>query len=171
MKTHINYSYLERKTIMISEIWYILKMYKFVKIDKKGPISSQLRRKMCPQLLLTTKLIYLFKTWWLSRARKPQRLWSHSYKLFRLALLPYIDQGAGILSLWQSDVIKCWCQITAQWVEHLTRDPGQHRFKSRSGSSLFHLVTFGAMPTLYRNWQDNFCQWGESGWLPRAMII
>lgn len=35
MKTHINYSYLERKTIMISEIWYILKMYKFVKIDKK----------------------------------------------------------------------------------------------------------------------------------------
>lgn len=62
MKTHINYSYLERKTIMISEMWHIPKMYKSVKIDKKGTSSQLLRRKMCLQLLLTTKLIYLFKT-------------------------------------------------------------------------------------------------------------
>lgn len=45
MKTHINYSYLERKTIMISEIWHIPKMYKFVKIDKKGHIFSVVEEK------------------------------------------------------------------------------------------------------------------------------
>lgn len=45
MKTHINYSYLERKTIMISEIWHIPKMYKFVNIDKKGHIFSVVEEK------------------------------------------------------------------------------------------------------------------------------
>lgn len=45
MKTHINYSYLERKTIMISEMWHIPKMYKFVKIDKKGHIFSVVEEK------------------------------------------------------------------------------------------------------------------------------
>lgn len=45
MKTHINYSYLERKTIMISEMWHIPKMYKSVKIDKKGHIFSVVEEK------------------------------------------------------------------------------------------------------------------------------
>lgn len=45
MKIYINYSYFERKIIMILEMWYIFKMYKFVKIDKKGYIFLVVEEK------------------------------------------------------------------------------------------------------------------------------
>lgn len=74
MKTHINYSYLERKTIMISEIWHIPKMYKFVKIDKKGHIFSVVEEKNVSTAVAHYKINIFIQNMMTVKARKPKRL-------------------------------------------------------------------------------------------------